>query len=159
SRQPALAEYNNRLYLVYRARDSDDMWWNVFDVALRPDHGWDDNDARPDMKTSRGPALAACGPTNKQKLYLAYRAADSNELLYSVYDDAAPAGQEWLKLNESVKDAQTSQGPALAAYDQKLYLAYRAADSEDIWFNVYDPLTDSWQGNNRITQNNHTRTS
>ena len=68
SRGPALAVYNNLLYLAYRAGSSDDLWYNVFDGA-----NWLAQDIRVTrdghVQSAEGPALAAIGGY----LFLVYR--------------------------------------------------------------------------------------
>ena len=48
--------------------------------------------------------------------------------------------------------------PPSAFYNGKLYVAYRGAESDDLWYNVFDGT--SWLANDiKITQGGHTKTS
>ena len=52
----------------------------------------------------------------------------------------------------------TSEGPAMALYNGKLFLAYKGKDSDDLWYNTFDGH--SWLANDlEITQNGHSLTS
>ena len=61
SEGPALAVYDGKLYLAYKAKGSSDLWYNVFDGT-----SWDPEDHKitegGKVKTGRGPALAAVDP-------------------------------------------------------------------------------------------------
>ena len=147
SEGPALAEYNGKLYLAYRSSANDDLWYNVFDGS-----SWLANDIKITQsghtKTSAEPALAVYHGL----LYLAYRAGDDeDDLWYNVFD-----GSSWLANDIKITQnghTKTSRGPALAVFNDLLFLAYRAGDDEDeMWFNVYDGT--SWQAQDtRITRN------
>ena len=51
----------------------------------------------------------------------------------------------------------TSQGPAMALFNSKLFLAYKGKDSDDLWFNTFDGH--SWLATDlEITQNGHSKT-
>jgi hypothetical protein len=67
-RGPALAVYNNLLYLAYRGSGSDEMWFNVFDGT-----NWQAQDTRISQSghvlSAEGPALATFG----SYLFMVYR--------------------------------------------------------------------------------------
>jgi len=149
---PALALYNGVLYLAYKGNGSDDLWYNTFDG-----HSWLAQDLEITQnghsKTSTGPALAVYNGL----LYLAYRGAGSDgSLWYNVFN-----GTSWLANDIEITQnghSRTSAGPALAAYNGLLYLAYRGGDSDSLWYNVFDGT--SWLANDiEITQNGHSITS
>jgi hypothetical protein len=51
----------------------------------------------------------------------------------------------------------TSEGPAMALFNGKLFLAYKGKDSDDLWFNTFDGA--SWLATDlEITQNGHSKT-
>ncbi len=51
----------------------------------------------------------------------------------------------------------TSEGPAMAFFNSKLFLAYKGKDSDDLWFNTFDGH--SWLATDvEITQNGHSKT-
>jgi hypothetical protein len=51
----------------------------------------------------------------------------------------------------------TSEGPAMAMFNGKLFLAYKGKDSDDLWFNTFDGS--SWLATDlEITRNGHSKT-
>ncbi|MBT3877871.1 MAG: hypothetical protein HOF76_02300, partial [Candidatus Scalindua sp.] len=52
---------------------------------------------------------------------------------------------------------KTNKGPALAVYDGKLYLAYKAGSSNDLWYNVFDG-TEWLEQDIKITKDSRVRT-
>jgi hypothetical protein len=51
----------------------------------------------------------------------------------------------------------TSEGPAMALFNGKLFLAYKGAGSNDLWFNTFDGA--NWLATDlEITQNGHSKT-
>jgi hypothetical protein len=151
---PAAAAFNSQLYLAYKSADSNDLWYNVFDGQS----GWLEQDIRitrdGHTQTSAGPALAVFNG----KLYMAYKSADSNDLWYSVFDGQSGWLEQDIRITQD-GHSQTSAGPALAAYNSKLYLAYKSADSDDLWYNVFDGQSGWLEQDIRITQDGHTQTS
>ena len=54
--------------------------------------------------------------------------------------------------------SKTSDGPAMAEYNGKLYLAYKGSGSNDLWYNVFDGT--SWLADDlEISQNGRSQTS
>jgi hypothetical protein len=132
SEKPAMALYNGKLFLAYKGKDSNDLWYNTCDGQspwLATDLEISQNGR---SQTDAGPALAAYNG----KLYLAYKGAGSNDLWYNVFD-----GANWLATDLEISQngrSQTDAGPALAVYNGLLYLAYKGAGSNDLWYNVFD---------------------
>ncbi len=148
---PALAVYNNRLYMTYKGVNSNDIWYNYF-----APNAWLAQDIKittgGHTKTNRKPALAVYNG----RLYMAYKSGSSNDLWYNYFD-----GSNWLSQDIKITTnghTQTSAGPALAEYNGRLYMAYKAGSSTDIWYNYFDGS--NWLSQDiKITANGHTKTS
>jgi hypothetical protein len=79
--------------------------------------------------TSAGPALAGYGP-----LYMAWKGfGDDPRIWWSAFD-----GNTWTA-QQTVPKVDTSDGPALAVFTDKLYLAWRSPEGdENIWWSAFD---------------------
>ena len=92
SKAPALAVFGDKLYMVWRGRSSDNLWYSVFDDERRQ---WGENRRVPNNYTSVAPTLAEF----EGRLYLSYRGKSSDTLYYCTMD----AAEEWsepVKLND-----------------------------------------------------------
>ena len=94
------------------------------------------------IETSHGPALAAY----KDKLYMAWKGKDNENIYYSYYpyyNSSIVLGHKTVlpgwETPKQVPNGLTSNGPALAAYDNKLYMVWKAlGNDEQIWYSVFD---------------------
>jgi hypothetical protein len=70
-------------------------------------------------------------------------------------------GSDWLDEDiEITKDGRTlsSTGPNLVAFDNRLFMFYKASGSEDIWYNVFDGT--SWRDEDcQVTRDDKVRTA
>ncbi|MFC8528027.1 hypothetical protein [Nocardia sp. NPDC057227] len=132
---PALAEYRDRLYCVYRGYGDAHLWWTTYD----PDTGWNDDSTLPGAPQSRnGPALA----TYRDKLYCVHRGADQ-WLWCTVYN-----GSTWTTDTRLPGNPETGTGPALAVYRDRLYCVYRGAGDHSLWYASFDGS--SWSGHRKL---------
>ncbi|WP_437756258.1 hypothetical protein [Sorangium sp. So ce1389] len=53
---PALAEFQGKLYCVHRGNGDSSLWWATFD----PDQGWGEDHRFPNHASASGPALVDC---------------------------------------------------------------------------------------------------
>ena len=118
SASPALAVYNDKLYMVYKGSDSNNIWYNVFYEGK-----WLDSDIEitknGHTKTSASPALAVYN----DKLYMVYKGSDSNDIWYNVFDRTNWLAEDIkISKNDSIK---TKRGPALSEFLGLLFLVYR----------------------------------
>ena len=143
SAAPAIAVFNNILYLVYRSSADSTMWYAWFDGS-----SWsgDKQIAKPDggvPKTSDAPALAVFNNI----LYLVYRSSADSTMWYAWFD-----GSTW---NGDVQIAKpdggvpkTSAAPTVAAFEGLLYLVYKSSADSTMWFAWFDGST--WYGDKQI---------
>jgi hypothetical protein len=148
---PAMALFNGKLFLAYKGKDSDDLWFNTCDgqsLWLATDLEITQNGH---SKTDAGPALAAFNG----KLFLAYKGSGSNDLWFNTFD-----GANWLTPDLEISQnghSQTDASPALAVFNGKLFLAYKGAGSNDLWFNTFDGA--NWLAQDlKVSQNGHSQT-
>ncbi|QNE77789.1 hypothetical protein F0344_27200 [Streptomyces finlayi] len=123
---PALAEYNGKLYLVHRgfASPHDDLWWAVYD----PEHGWGEDHRFPDHMTAAGPALAAFNG----KLHCVHRGVgDDKRLFHTMFN-----GTSWS--TDAPIDHMSTTGPALAVFNGRLHLVYKSGNNNQLWHATYD---------------------
>jgi hypothetical protein len=153
SKGPALAALGGRLYTVYKADGSNDIWCNYYDGNTNK---WLDEDFKISKgghtQTNEGPALANFGG----KLYLVYKSASNTDLWYNVSDD----GEHWPDQDKKITRAghtKTSAAPALADYGGRLYMAYKAGSSSELWYNYFDG--NDWQDQDtKISASGHVLT-
>lgn len=130
---PALAVFNGKLYIVYTSRGSDELWYNYYDGQRWLDEDLKITSNESQVRAGTGPAAAVFNG----KLYIAFKSVVSGELWYNYYD-----GQRWLdrdrKITSNSGHTLTSHRPALAAYNGKLYMAYKSGSNDYIWYNYFD---------------------
>jgi hypothetical protein len=159
SASPSLAAYNNKLYMGYRAASGDDLWFNVFNE--NNSGTWRDEDTKitkdGNTRTSHSPSLASHGGL----LYMVYKSASDYDLWFNVFNEnnSGTWRDEDTKITKDGK-IRTSDAPALCEYNGTLYLAYKAASNNDIWYTSFDDVTGAWkEGDEKITKDGRTRTS
>lgn len=127
---PALADFNGRLYLAHRGTDLEDgdprLFWAVYDAQS----GWSEDQAFPGHQSSHGPALAVYNG----KLHCVHRGITGDERLWhSTFD-----GTRW-SADTPLPAHGSSVGPALAVYNGKLYLVHRGGGSDArLWWATFD---------------------
>jgi hypothetical protein len=140
---PALAVYNNKLYMAYVAGDGS----NALMMASSSDGiNWSDGTAVPNQYTHRSPSLAVYN----NKLYVAFVADNkSASLLIDSYDGTNWSGDS-LVSSSSVSQS-SSESPALAAFNNQLYIVFAANNSSrDIIYALYDGT--GWSNDTPIGQ-------
>jgi Glycine zipper 2TM domain len=71
-------------------------------------------------------------------------------------------GTNWLIPDVPVTQndhTKTSEGPALAAFNNKFFMTYKGSGSNDLWYNVLDAATGWLAQDIKITHSGHTKTS
>ena len=128
---PALAAFNNQLYLAWTGKLSGVIYYSSFNGSTWAHQSPVIPAGSPDEVTNFAPALAAWG----SDLYLAWAGAD-NTIWYSSLSLSAGAWTAATQLSgvpsNSVPDA--SNGPALAADGSGLYIAWNSDPTQSIWF-------------------------
>lgn len=128
--QPAMAEHNGVLYLVYRSNEDTTLYWARYRIA---DKVWETSRPVPvnNARTPTAPALVEYDGT----LYLMFRGDQDERLYMTTYDillnrwsDVAPVR------DTDGNDLTTRTSPALAEWNGRLYLAHRGAADTRIFF-------------------------
>ena len=129
SRSPALAVFENRLFVACRGYLPDsNIHWTSFDGTA-----WDTtgqyvlSGVNTDVGTANAPTIATWqGPGDpKPLLYMAWRGVDDDERLWW----AAFDGADWTSQREYVGNG-TSNGPAMAVFRNQLYLVWNGAHDD-----------------------------
>jgi C1A family cysteine protease len=143
---PALAmnTSNNLLYLVYRSSADSTMWWSWSDGNIWYGDAQIQTTRPSTPKTSAAPALALY---NNNKLYLVYRSSADSTMWYSWFDGTTWNGDTQIKTSGG-STPKTSAAPALAVYNNKLYLVYRSSSNSTMYYAWFDGT--NWNGDTQI---------
>ena len=77
---------------------------------------------------------------------------------FTAFDGTEPWFTPDVPVTRNNLSTRTSEGPALAEFNGRLYMAYRSSGSDDLWYNVFDGT--SWLPDDiKISQGGHTQTS
>jgi len=130
--RPALAVFNNRLYLVYKRPGKDGIYYRYVNRSVRNPSGdgsellaWTSMAIRETKipgktKTATGPAVCAF----KGKLYVFHRGKDSKDIYYRCM---GRDGSLWPRDGDrKVGKSQTSHAPALAVLKDRLFMVHKA---------------------------------
>ena len=128
---PVAAVLDGRVYLVWRGLDYTDesLYW----ASAGQDFSPGDAKPVPGVGSSHAPALATFG----NLLYMAWKGAragldDDQHLYWTTFDGTTWSPQQQVPVSE------TSVGPALAVYQDQLYMAWKGAsgwsNDESIWY-------------------------
>jgi hypothetical protein len=129
---PALAVFNNRLYMVHLGDSYNDLWMSIYDgTEWRKSDGTPGDERIPGQMSKAGPALAAFDNT----LHLVHLGTGwSNDIWYSW-----SLGGNW-SVNEKLFPIQKSHvSPTLVAGRQRLHMVHLGSTSRDIWHSRFDP--------------------
>ena len=120
---PAMAVFNNKLYVAYLANDSS----NILYITSSSDGvNFAAATAYPNIQMGSAPALAVFNGS----LYVAFRSNDSRNILFiSASSDGVtfPAGTGYANI-------AMGGAPSLAVYNNQLFVGFRANDSSNILF-------------------------
>ncbi|MBF8185697.1 hypothetical protein ITP53_08085 [Nonomuraea sp. K274] len=138
---PAVAEFQDRLYIAHRGTaDDSSLWWTVYDA----EEGWSEAQKFPKHFSDAGPALAAYDG----QLYCVHRGNGGDGSLWWTRWD----GSRWTP-DAKLPKHSTGTSPALAAYDGQLYCVHRGnGDDAALWWTRWDGK--SWSADQRFP--NHT---
>ncbi|MBS1911831.1 MAG: hypothetical protein JST22_07580 [Bacteroidetes bacterium] len=137
---PALAAYNNLLYMAWRGAGSgdDEIYYAAFNGNGT---AWSAQNRAGGFGISDSPALAVYNGL----LYMAWRGAGSgdDEIYYAAFNGSSWSGQN------RAGGFGISGSPTLAVYNGLLYMAWRGAGSGDdeIYYAAFNGS--SWSGQNR----------
>ncbi len=126
--QPAVAIYNNTLYVAFKRKNSDDVFY-----VTRTGNGWSSPSKIDHVSTDVGPSLCAYD----NKLYLAFKKADSHSMYYVKYK----AGEGWSDKHKISHD-KTTRTPQMLAKGNMLYVAFKGGSTSRLYLKRYDG--DDW---------------
>jgi hypothetical protein len=137
---PAAAVFNGELYLVWRGMDYNDgrIFWAA--AGQVPPFSIRKAEVVPGVGSSHAPALAV-GRANpkdpREYLFMAWKGARAglrdDQYLYWTHFD----GTQWAP-QQQMPVSRTSVGPAIAIYEQQLWMLWRGAnDDETLWYSYY----------------------
>jgi hypothetical protein len=132
---PALAQFRDRLYCVYRGKDDDQsLYWMVYTSA----DGWSDGteednypeDRRPkkfpNHQTAQPPALVVF----KDTLYCFHRGCKKDEALW--YCTLTPDGRSWTSdVKLDYNGVASINGISATVFKERLYLVFQANQTHD----------------------------
>ncbi|GAA1646940.1 hypothetical protein GCM10009733_050050 [Nonomuraea maheshkhaliensis] len=124
---PALAQFQDRLFLAHRGKAGDSsLWWTVYDA----EQGWSDDERFPRHLSAAAPALAAYDG----QLFCVHRGAGADESLWWTRWD----GARWSD-DERFPQHFSRTAPALATYDGQLFCVHRGTGAdESLWWTRWD---------------------
>ena len=125
---PAMAYFNERLYVAVKGRGSNAIYVNSMDAWS----GW----ALQPGGTPSSPALAV----SDLHLYMAVRGGDNR--IYWRRMDSAGSWTGW----SAVPTGSTDAAPAIEFFNSRLYVAVKGFGSNTIWLNSMDTGTFTWSG-------------
>ena len=139
---PGLAPYGSALYMVYKGAHSNTLYSAWFDGAA-----WHGNQpiAIPggNPESNYSPALTEY----QGVLYTVYKGAHSNTLYSAWFDGTAWHGNKPIAVSGS-RTPELNYTPALVVYAGRLYMIYKGAHSNTLYFAWFDGI--SWHGNTPI---------
>lgn len=140
---PALAVYNNKLYMVYKGESSNNLYVAEFDGSTWSGNRKISDISNIDPKSNQTPGLGV----HKDKLYLIYKGESSNDLYQATFDGTTWTGNVKIK-DISQISPESNYGPALAPINNRLIMVYKGAHTNNIY--QADMLDTTWTGNIRI---------
>jgi hypothetical protein len=159
---PALAAFQNKLFMAWRGSGDTNLWWATYDGNA--DLKWSAQDQLTDRGTATSPALAVF----RNQLFMAWRGVPQDptsipgvpvsigtgpgdqNLYWATYDENDPRG--WTD-QRPLSDRASYGVPALAAFQDKLFMAWRGVEGdEDLYWATYDGNPDlKWSDQNPLT--------
>jgi hypothetical protein len=128
---PALAEFKDKLYAMWReAGTGDELWYASFDGSK-----W----SAPARIFGRGTSAAPSLAVFRDKLYAAWKGMHSDQTLwYASFDGSKWSGQARIP-------GASSAGPHLSVFGDKLYAAWKGMNTDQtLWYASFDGS--KWSG-------------
>lgn len=121
SKPPALTVFNDKLFMAWEGDNDHEIRWSSSVNGEK--ENWDDS-KKTGFSTDQSPALVAF----KDKLYLAWKGKDGNNMGLAYLNETT---QKWTKVKIAYK---TSGAPSLSVYNDYLFIAFKDANSIDIYY-------------------------
>ncbi|WP_310832170.1 phosphatidylinositol-specific phospholipase C domain-containing protein [Paenibacillus pedocola] len=141
---PALAVFGDKLYMVFKGAHSNDLCQAVFDGSQWTGNVKISSISGISPNSNVSPALV----TFRDKLYMVFKGAHSNDLCQAVFDGNQWAGNVKISSISRITPESTCT-PALAVFGDKLYMVYKGAHSNDLCQAIFDGS--EWTGNVSIS--------
>ena len=128
---PSLAVYKDKLYMVWKGKETDPkIFYSFFDGST-----WSPQQLTlGDRGTSDAPSLAVY----KDKLYMVWKGKETDpRIFYSFFD-----GSTWSPQQLTRGDRGMSDAPSLAVYKDKLYMVWKGKETDPkIFYSFFDGST------------------
>lgn len=146
---PALAVFHDKLYMAFRGPlDDHRLFWATLELQKNIPPNWSPPQVVNNSGSSSAPALAVF----QDQLYMACRGVETDHrLFWAIFDENSNPPQ--FVFQPVLDDRASSDGPALAVFQDKLYMAMRgSADDHRLFWATFDgtppwstpqPLADS----------------
>lgn len=145
---PGLAVFNDKLYIIYKGVDSDDIYTAYFQDAT-----WHGNTRIKDQQGGISPQ-SSCSPgatVFEGNMYIVYKGASSNDLYTAWFDGSSWHGNSKISDQGGHITPESNYCPNAAVYNNSMYIVYKGAHSDDLYTAVFDGNT--WSGNTEIDGN------
>lgn len=144
--RPGLAALQEKLVALWKGVDDDTLYFST----LRLDSlDWSSPMGIANARSSGGPALAPCDIDGRERVYAAWKGADSEIAYLSWYD-----GEDWRE-PLALGFVQTDANVSLVCYDGKVTISWKVSKSPLIRFMRLDEngnkLGSSWVGDDMIS--------
>jgi hypothetical protein len=117
------------LYVAWKGIDTDQRLFWAGNANVDAANSWTSGHIRGDFNTSQGPALAVFN----NRLYMVWKGVEGDQHLYlaSSTNPDDPGNWAFGQMNASLN---TSQGPALAVFNNRLYMAWKGVEGDQRLF-------------------------
>lgn len=141
---PSLVVFQNRLYMIYKAWNSDTLysawfdggtWYGNTPIDIDPQRG------NINPKSNSTPGIAEY----KGKLYMVYKGWDTNMLFFSWFDGENWYGNFSIKSQPGGIDPHSNYSPGVCVYNSNLYIVYKAWNDYVLYSSRFDGIM--WRGN------------
>ncbi|HEX6903073.1 MAG TPA: hypothetical protein VF789_25370 [Thermoanaerobaculia bacterium] len=142
---PNLVVYEELLFTIYKGAHSNTLYAAWFDRNM-----WCGNVKISDMEggispeSNFNPGMAVF----KNKLYIVYKGAHSNDLYTATLDGDKWSGNTKINDQGGNINPQSNYNPGAVLFNGKLYIVYKGAHSNTLFYAWYDGS--AWAGNNKI---------
>jgi len=140
---PGAASLNGKMYIVYKGKSSDNLYQATLNGTSWSGNKKISDTSKIDPKSNHSPALA----TYRNEIIMVYKGASSNNIYWARFDGSTWTGNK--KISDTSKiDPKSNLSPALAAYNNKLYMVYKGESTNNLYVAEFDGTT--WTGNKKI---------
>lgn len=142
---PGMVVFDDKLYIIYKSANSDDLY-----TAYYQDGSWFGNTKIKDQpggispQSDNNPGVAVFN----NRMYIVYKGANSDTLYTAFYDGTTWQGNQKISDQPGDISPESNYCPNAAVYNNRLYIVYKGAHSDNIYTAAFDG--NSWSGNTKI---------